>query len=127
MKIIADCGGDKFLVEATCTEIANIIGVYHPTAAPSNITKDHTNVDGTYHQSTRVFKVGATFDISPAYQWLAEFKERRAEALKATAVMRVFLDHVDGQIPDIVPPIVLTPDDVKAQLPDDELRRGHGI
>ena len=114
MKIIADCGGDKFLVEATGTEIANIIGVYHSTVAPTDITKNHTNIERNYHQSTRVFKVGATFDISPAYQWLTEFKERRAEALKATAVMRVFLDNVDAQIPEIVPPIVLTPDDVKA-------------
>ena len=114
MKIIVDCGGDKYLVEATGTEIANIIGVSNPSAAPTVIIKDYTNFDELCRQSTRIFKVGATFDVSPAYQWLTKFKQRRSEALKATAVMRVFLDHVDGQIPEIVPPIVLTPDDVKA-------------
>jgi uncharacterized membrane protein len=114
MKIIADMGVDKFLVEATGHEIANIIGVYHPRAAPSEMTRNTTHSDGIFHSSSYVFKVGATFDISPAYQWLSKFKERRAETLKSTAIMRAFLYHVDGNIPEIVTPIVLTPEDVKA-------------
>jgi hypothetical protein len=114
MKIIADMGEDRFLVEATGHEIARIVGVYHASALPREMTKDHTNINGSFHASTRVFKVGATFTVSPAYEWLARFKERRAEALKSTGVMRAFLDHVEGNIPEIVPPIVLSPDDVKA-------------
>jgi hypothetical protein len=109
MKIIADMGEDKFLVEATRTEIANIIGVYGAPGCCPSIVKGATST----YDTDKTFRVGATFAMSPAYQWLAKFKERRADALKSTAIMRAFLDHVDGNIPEIVPPIVLTPDDAK--------------
>jgi hypothetical protein len=108
MKIIADMGGDKFLVEATGTEIANIIGVWNVNSAPDTMVREGRH----RYEHSRVFSVGATFNVSPAYQWLAALKERRAEALRSTAIMRAFLDHVDGNIPEIVPPIILSPDDV---------------
>lgn len=110
MKIIADMGGGKFLIEAHSSEIANIIGVWGADAADTTLTRSISSGYGN-----REFMVGATFSISPAYQWLAKMKEQRSSVLKATGVMRAFLDHVESTVPEIVPPVVLSPADVAAR------------
>jgi hypothetical protein len=109
MKIIADMGGGKFLVEADSIEIANVIGVNRPCAASAELINDRDLA--AYKQS---FRVGAVFSVSPAYKWISDFKARREEALRSTNIMRAFLDHVQSAVPEIAPPIVISPEDVKA-------------
>ncbi len=53
MKIIANAANDKFLIEASETELANLIGFRYPSQIDRN------------HQSKKVLKIGAEITVSP--------------------------------------------------------------
>jgi hypothetical protein len=94
MKIIAKVNSSKYLIEATDTEIARVLGVsseyYLEREAP---------------QGVRSLAVGTEIPVSPWWDFVHKLKGDEESVRKMGATLRSIADLVTGAWPGIVEPI----------------------
>lgn len=93
MKIIAKVDGSKWLIEATNTEIARVLGensdYYLERSAP---------------QGVRTLAVGTEIPISPWWDFVHKLKADEESVRRMGATLRSIADLVTGAWPGIVEP-----------------------
>lgn len=91
MKIIAEVNSDRFIVEATSSELAQIMGFA-----------------GTYHLKDRAHQlaVGRDVQVTPLYQALEVSRERKEEIAGLAEELRKAADRVDSINNALASPIV---------------------
>ena len=90
MKIIATTGNDRFLVEATNYELANVMGYGYPSEL-----KNESRL-----------AVGKEIPVSKLWQALSITRSREEEVAKLAEGLRKLADRVDGVNATLAAPIV---------------------
>lgn len=92
MKIVGHSGerswDELYIVEMSRSEIESLIG----RSGPEN-----------YPGSHKRFAIGFEIKVIDAIQHAHDMVARRQEMLKAAAFMRAFADHIEKEVPTIVP------------------------